>query len=146
MLCLPVCVNHMSLGVRVQVNIPGAGFIRQVDSAYFPSGTDFSGGIVRLEPGAIRQLHWHLEADEWQFGINGTLELHVFNGTGQVWSGDLREGDVGFIPRGAGHYLYNPGPDVVFFAVVFNNPKFTATSLPGFIGNLPTEVRGDACQ
>ena len=127
----------------MQVNLPGAGFIKQVDSTYFPSGTGFSGGIVRIEPGSIRQLHWHLEADEWQFGINGTLEVHAFNGTGKVWNGTLTEGEAGFIPRGAGHYLFNPGPEPVYFAVVFNNPKFTSTSLPGLIGNLPTEVSGD---
>lgn len=124
----------------MQINLPGAGFIKQVDSTYHASGTDFAGGIVRQEPGSIRQLRWYLETDEWQYGINGTLEVHAFNGTGQSWKRTLSQGDTGLIPRGAGHYLYNPGPDVAYFSVVFNNPNFSTTSLPGFIGNLPTEV------
>lgn len=61
---------------------------------------------------------------------------------GVEWSGTLREGQAGFVPRGAGHYLYNPTSEPAYFAVVFNNAKFSTTSLPGFIGNLPLEVSG----
>lgn len=95
---------------------------------------------MRQEPGSLRQLHWHLEADEWQFGINGTLELYAVTNQGVQLNGTLREGQAGFVPRGAGHYLYNPTSQPAYFAVVFNNAKFSTTTLPGFIGNLPIEV------
>lgn len=144
--CTPTQTQHSIpvLWRASQVNLPGAGFIKQVDSTYFPGAGGFAGGIVRQEPGSIRQLHWHLEADEWQFGVNGTLEIHAFNGTGQVWNGTLSAGDIGFIPLGVGHYLVNSSPEPAYFLVVFNHNKFSTTSLPGFIGNLPSEVRPPA--
>ena len=40
-----------------------------------PASTRMSGALVKAEPYALRQLHWHLGHNEWQFLINGTLEV-----------------------------------------------------------------------
>ena len=41
-----------------------------------------SGSLVHFKPGALRQMHWHTNEDEWQFVINGTVEVdcraHVY--------------------------------------------------------------------
>ncbi len=34
-----------------------------------------SGSLVHFKPGALRQMHWHVNEDEWQFVINGTVEV-----------------------------------------------------------------------
>ena len=34
-----------------------------------------SGSLVHFEPGALRQMHWHANEDEWQFVLNGTVEV-----------------------------------------------------------------------
>ena len=57
----------------------------------------------------MRDLHWHPNANEWQYIINGTIDFGVFNGTGQVWGGSGGPGDVGYAPRGSGHYFINTG-------------------------------------
>ena len=30
---------------------------------------------MHFKPGALRQMHWHTNEDEWQFVINGTVEV-----------------------------------------------------------------------
>ena len=68
-----------------------------------------TGAFVRLEPGTLRDLHWHPNENEWQYIINGTIQFGVFNGTGQVSEGSGGPGDVGYAPKGSGHYFINSG-------------------------------------
>ena len=42
------------------------GQVRIVDSTVFHAATQVAAAIVGLEPGGIRELHWHPNADEWQ--------------------------------------------------------------------------------
>jgi oxalate decarboxylase len=45
---------------------PG-GEVRIVDSSNFPVSKNVAAGLVTLKPGALRELHWHPNASEWQF-------------------------------------------------------------------------------
>ncbi len=46
------------------------------DRTMFPVSEHMSGALVRLRPGGMRQLHWHTNLDEWQYVINGTIQVH----------------------------------------------------------------------
>ena len=92
------------------------------------------------EPHSLRQLHWHPTADEWQFGIHGSVEVQTFNGSGVVSNFTLAEGQVGIIQRSMGHYIKNSSPEPAYYILVFSNPVFGDVDLTSFIGNLPTEV------
>ena len=49
------------------------------DVTGFPISTDMAGALVRLEPGGMRQLHWHTNLDEWQYVINGTIQVSMLH-------------------------------------------------------------------
>jgi len=66
--------NAASQLVFLQVSTDG-GTVRTADSQYFPASTAMSGSLVHFKPGALRQMHWHVNEDEWQFVINGTVEV-----------------------------------------------------------------------
>lgn len=66
--------NAASHLMFLQVSTDG-GTVRTADSQYFPASTAMSGSLVHFKPGALRQMHWHVNEDEWQFVINGTVEL-----------------------------------------------------------------------
>lgn len=118
----------------------GAGYIKHEDITVFPEAQTFAGALLKQEPYSLRQLHWHPLADEWQFMLNGSVDIQVFNGSGLVYNGTLREGEVGFIPKGTGHYLKNESPDPAYYVVVFNNPEFSTVELHSFMGTMPIEV------
>jgi oxalate decarboxylase len=59
---------------RMQVDTPG-GTIKVADSSNFPISTQFTGALVYFAPDGLRQFHWHLNFNEWQYVINGTLEV-----------------------------------------------------------------------
>jgi len=53
------------------------GEVKIVDSKIFPV-TPISAAIVTLKPGGLRELHWHPNADEWQYYITGKGRMTVF--------------------------------------------------------------------
>ncbi len=46
------------------------GEVKIVDAKNFPI-TTISSAIVRLKPGGMREMHWHPNADEWQYTSAG---------------------------------------------------------------------------
>jgi oxalate decarboxylase len=79
----------------------------RVDSSRFPISTTVTGVVLDLEPGALRELHWHPNADEWQYVIEGAISVTMFGSHGRVRTEILHKGDVGFIPQGYGHSIEN---------------------------------------
>jgi hypothetical protein len=54
------------------------GWARQVTMRELPIATTLAGVNMRLNPGAIRELHWHPTNDEWQYYIEGSGRMTVF--------------------------------------------------------------------
>ena len=69
--------------------------------------------ILDLDPGALRTLHWHPTADEWQYVIDGTVSVTMFGSHGRYRTETLAKGDVGYIPQGYGHSVENVGNTAV---------------------------------
>ena len=64
---------------------------------------------MRLEPGGIRELHWHATAAEWAFVIEGKVRTTVIDPDGNQETNDFGPGDVWYFPRGHGHSLQGLG-------------------------------------
>ncbi len=73
------------------------------------SRTTITGVILDLEPGGLRELHWHPTADEWQYIIDGKVSVTMFGSHGRYRTETLDKGDVGYIPQGYGHSIENIG-------------------------------------
>ncbi len=71
------------------------GEVKIIDSKIFPV-TPISAAIVTLKPGGLRELHWHPNADEWQYYITGKGRMTVFAAGSTARTMDLEEGDVGY--------------------------------------------------
>ncbi|MEV7327555.1 cupin domain-containing protein [Micromonospora sp. NPDC093244] len=48
------------------------------DSTNFAASTTTAAALVEVEPGRIRELHWHPTTDEWQYNISGTGRMGVY--------------------------------------------------------------------
>jgi oxalate decarboxylase len=62
--------------------ITEGGWARFPDSNNFPAASTIAAALVNLEPGAMRELHWH-EHDEWQYYISGRGRMTVFGVRGK---------------------------------------------------------------
>src|SRR5262249_53004717 len=54
------------------------GRARVTDSSNFPVASTIAAALVEIEPGGMRELHWHPNADEWQYYIGGQGRMTVF--------------------------------------------------------------------
>jgi len=52
------------------VEIPG-GTVKILDPLSFPIASKFSAALVAIKPGAMREIHWHPESNEWTFFFSG---------------------------------------------------------------------------
>ena len=120
--------------------------LKLVTAKEFPASFDMAGAVIHLEPGAMRQLHWHPNADEWQYVLKGTMVLGVFGSEGKASISRLAAGDVGYVPRGYGHALRNDSDQPVDILVVFNAGDYQSIDLNDWIATNPNSVLGNTFQ
>ncbi|MBI3925828.1 MAG: cupin domain-containing protein [Armatimonadetes bacterium] len=106
----------------------------------FPIAKTISGGVMTLEPGALREMHWHPNADEWQYVISGRFRMTVFASKGRARTVEMGPGDVGYVPMGMGHYLENIGQEECHVLIAFNAGDYQEIGLLGWLDSNPDQV------
>ncbi|WP_027581597.1 cupin domain-containing protein [Bradyrhizobium sp. Ai1a-2] len=114
-----------------------SGTVRISDSTVFPVNTTTAAALVEVNPGGLRELHWHPNGDEWLYVIEGQARMGVFAAQGQARTFDLRAGDVGYVPVAMGHYLENTGTGPLRFLETFKSPYFVDFSLDTWMALTP---------
>ncbi len=112
----------------------------RVDSSRFPISKTVTGVILDLEPGALRELHWHPTADEWQYVIDGDISVTMFGSHGRYRTETLAKGDVGYIPQGYGHSIENVGDKSCRVLIGFNTGIYETINLSQWIAGNPADV------
>jgi oxalate decarboxylase len=112
----------------------------RVDSTNFPIAKTITGTILDLEPGAMRELHWHPSSDEWQYVIEGQTSVTLFGSHGRFRTETLEKGDVAYIPQGYGHSVENIGSKKCRVLAGFNTGVFEAIDLSQWIAGNPLDV------
>jgi len=127
------------LSMQTAVQAAG-GQVRIVDSSNFPASRTIAAGLVEVQPGGLRELHWHPNTDEWQYFIAGHARMTVFAASGKARTFDYQAGDVGYVPFAMGHYLQNTGPGPLRFLEMFRSDRFADISLNQWMGLTPPEL------
>jgi oxalate decarboxylase len=121
------------------IKAPG-GWVRITDSRNFTVSKTIAAARVEVEPGRIRELHWHPNADEWQYWLEGQGRMTVFASGGKSRTFDYQAGDVGYAPRAMGHYIENTGEEPLVFLALFRSDHYADISLAQWMGVLPPEL------
>lgn len=98
------------------------------DSTVFNVSTQIAVAEISVEPGAMRELHWHPTQNEWGFYLYARNSLHVhvsmthscflcregtarvtlFAGTGIAQTFDYQPGDISYVPTAYGEQPFRP--------------------------------------
>jgi oxalate decarboxylase len=113
------------------------GQVRIVDSSNFPVSKTIAASLVDIDPHAMRELHWHPTADEWQYYVSGRARMTVFASDGTAQTFDYRAGDVGYVPFAMGHYIENLGDQPVRFLEMFRSDRYADISLNQWLALTP---------
>lgn len=116
------------------------GEVRITDSNNFPISKTVAAAHVTIEPGAIREMHWHPNADEWSFFLRGRARITIFAAEGTARTFNYVPGDVGIVPRNMGHFVENIGDEPIEMLEVFRADEFRDFSLFQWMGETPKKM------
>src|SRR6202158_3197229 len=117
-----------------------SGAVRISDSSVFPVSTTIAAALVEVDPGGMRELHWHPNTNEWQYYIEGQARMGVFGASGQARTFDYKAGDVGYVPFAMGHYIENTGNTPLRFLEMFKSSYYADGSLDQWMALTPPEL------
>ena len=128
------------LGSSRPVRESSGGNIRVADSVNFNVSTTVAAALVTVRPGGIREMHWHPNADEWQYYLKGKGRTTVFDTGPNALTMDFNAGDIGYVRRNLGHYVENVGDTDLQFIGVFRAPRYQEVSLSNWLTHTPPSL------
>src|ERR1700740_688330 len=126
----------------VKKRVEEGGWTHEVTQRVLPSSRDIAGVNMRLTAGSYREMHWHT-ADEWAYVLYGKARVTVMQPDGDMFIGDVSEGDLWIFPAGHPHSIQGLGTDGTEFLLVFNQGSFSEDGtmlLSEWIAHTPPEV------
>jgi oxalate decarboxylase len=117
-----------------------SGNARIVDSTKFRESTTVVMALVTLRPGGLRELHWHPNADEWQYYMAGKGRMTVFATGSRARTLDFETGDVGYVQKTLPHYIENTGNTDLKFLEMFRSSEFQELALSEWLSHTPPEL------
>src|SRR6059058_2489378 len=116
-----------------------SGEVRIVDSRNFKVSTTAM-AMVTVRPGGLRELHWHPNADEWQYYIAGKGRMTVVATGNKARTMDFQEGDVGYVQKTLLHYIENTGDTDLVFLEMFKSSLYQEFSFSEWLAHTPPEL------
>jgi oxalate decarboxylase len=126
-----------SLGSMAPTRETRGGIVQVADSTNFSVSTTIAAALLTIHPGGMREMHWHPNADEWQYWIKGKGQMTVFNTGPNAVTMDFNPGDIGYVKKNLGHYIKNTGDTDLQVLEVFRAPQFQDVSLSDWITHTP---------
>jgi oxalate decarboxylase len=128
------------LGASTPIKSSRSGALRLADSSTFKVSKTIAAGLESIAPGAMREMHWHPNADEWQYWIKGEGRMTVFDAGPRAQTADFKAGDIGYVKRSQGHFIQNTGTTELKFLAVFKVPEYQEISLSGWLTRTPPDL------
>ncbi len=114
-----------------------SGTLRLADSRNFKLSKTIAAAVQTIKPGGMRELHWHPNADEWQYYIKGEARMTVFGAGPRAQTLDFRAGDIGLVKKSNGHYVENTGSTDLVFMAAFRAREYQEISLSDWLTHTP---------
>jgi len=106
----------------------------------WPISKSMSGGVMIIKPGAMRNLHWNVNANEWHYYLRGKGQVALFGSGGRGKLAEVNPGDVAYIPQGYGHSVQNIGPEETEIVITFDSGHYQEISLSEWLATSPTQL------
>jgi len=132
------------LGASPVTSFDGGSF-QQADEQNFPilTGQQASIVLLTLQPGGIREPHWHPSAWEINIVTKGVAYWVLVDGNGNHESFEQKVGDVVFAPQGSFHFFENRSADDMKIVIIQNTSAAESDDNIGIgesISKLPPRV------
>src|SRR5258705_8457106 len=103
--------------------IAAGGWAREVTVRELPIAKEIAAVNMRLQPGGIRELHWHKEA-EWGYMLAGQARVTAIDPEGRNFVDEVGPGDLWNFPAGIPHSIQGLEEGCEFL-LVFDDGNFS---------------------
>lgn len=119
------------------------GSVRRLTSDSFPMLKRLSMKRLVLRPTAIREAHWHANANELACCLSGTVLVTIVDNADVVSVFTIASGQMFYVDSGSLHAIENVGDDDAELIIVFTHEKPEDFSLHGAFGAMSDAVLGN---
>ena len=132
--------STFALSSMAPVRKTAGGEVRIADSRNFKASVTIAAALVTVHPGGLREMHWHPNADEWQYYIAGQAAMTIFNVGPRAVTQNFNPGDIGYVKKSLGHYIKNTGNTDLVFLEIFRADRFEDVSLSDWLTHAPRSL------
>jgi oxalate decarboxylase len=115
------------------------GHARLFRTSEFPIAKQVSMALMTLEPGGMREPHWHPNCVECDYILAGRFRFNCVH-PGGVWETfEAGAGDVVYFPQGYAHYFENVGAEDATLLITFNDGNFEEIGISEWVAESPKD-------
>jgi oxalate decarboxylase len=105
---------------KAAIKATSGGWAREVTTKVLPIATDIAGAHLFLNPGGVREMHWHNSA-EWAYVLAGHCQVTVVGAEGETEVANYAPGDLWYFPRGHAHAIQTLGSEPCHAILAFDD-------------------------
>ncbi len=131
-------------GISPQIQTAG-GTVAKANTNSFSilSGSNLSLFSLIMKPNGIREPHWHPNASELGYVLDGLARLIILNPGGNVDTFEIGPGEIYFVPMGFFHYIENLDSNKnMHFAIFFGSDNPGDIGISGSLSAYSNEILG----
>jgi oxalate decarboxylase len=102
------------------IKATSGGWARDVTTKGLPIATDIAGAHLYLNPGGVREMHWHNSA-EWAYVLAGHCQVTVVDPEGETEVANYAPGDLWYFPKGHAHAIQTLGSEPCHAILAFDD-------------------------
>ena len=121
-------------------NTSGSRTITNADNFQILNGNGMAIYLLRIKKGGVYEPHWHPNAAELSYCINGRAVMTIFGHNAAYDSFTIDPGDLVFVPRGYIHDIENISDKEAKFVTAFDYERPQEIGISGSIGSMPDRV------
>jgi oxalate decarboxylase len=134
---------HFRLSQQAPHNTAEGGYRILGTKKNFPALNGMSVYFLSLQPQAVREPHWHANADELGYCIKGNLLISLYANGNDRETFLISQGETFFIPSGSLHTLENVGAEAAELILQFSHDEPEDFGLSSVFGMFSDEVLGN---
>jgi oxalate decarboxylase len=135
--------HHLHLHKIPPQDICKMGYRIRATKSSFPVLQGMSMYKLVMQPHAVREPHWHANADELGYCLKGTLLVSFYGNSNLKEAFVVCEGDSFFIPSGAFHSLENMAENTTEILLQFSHEEPEDFDLSFVFGGFSNTVLGN---
>lgn len=108
----------------------------------FPALKRFSLSMLNLEPKAVREPHWHSNANELSYCLQGKGLMTIFGPHNDHQTFTIDPGEIVYVPRNSLHHIENTGSTPLKMLVSFDHESADSNEISSGIQANSPEILG----